>query len=352
MTTWLKEHPLLTKVGAGFVVLAVLGGLALLVVAPWKELPDGVAIKVGDQEVTVRDLQRRTDVLEALYGLREPADQAGADQFRRAAAQTVATSMVVDDVARDRGISIPDQDVQQQLDQLVAAREKTDGRGGWARLLTKIGAADSDVKDELRRRLTHEKLFDEIKAGVPAVTDADLLVAYEQHKADYTVPDQRRISNIVTASQDDAQKVLDQVRGGADFGSVARQFSLDRTTRDNGGDLGPVTLDQLEGDYGTTAFGAALSVPFGPVKTEHGWNVGEVTQVVPGRQLSFDEARDRIKAATERDRALHAWEGWLNDQVAQHDVSYADIYRPADPSVALPPAAPATGGDPAQTPPG
>ena len=338
MISLLKERPLLLKAVVGTVVLAVLAGLALLVVAPWKQLPDGIALTAAGQEITVRDLQRRTDVLEALYGLREPADAAAADQFRRAAAQTVATSIVIDAVAAERGISVPDEQVQQQLDQLVAAREKSDGAGGFTRLLAKIGASEQDVRDELRRRSTHEQLFDEIRAGVPKATEDEVRASYDQRAAELVVPEQRRISNIVTASREEAQGVVEKARAGADFPTLARQASLDRATRENGGDLGAVARAQLEAGYGDAAFGAALTVPFGPVQTEHGWNVGEVTQIVPGRRLGWEEARERVAADLERTRVLQAWEGWLDEQVAQRDLVYADAYRPADPTAALPPA--------------
>lgn len=308
-------------------------------------LPEGVALQVADHAVTVAEIDQRTSVLEGLYGIREPADPAGADNFRRAAAQTVAVSEVVDRVARERGISVGDDVVQKQLDELAAAREKAEGTGGFVRLLGRIGVSEQDVREELRRRETHSKLFEEVRAGAPKVSDGDVRAAYDQRKATLVQPERRTISNIVLAGKDEAEMVLGEARTGTDFPALARQHSLDRATKDAGGVLGPVAQDQLEGEYGEAAF-AGPAGPFGPVQTSHGWNVGLVSTVTPARQLGFDESKDRLRKDLERERVLAAWSTWLDERIAEQGVEYADNFRPADPASAppmgdaAPPAAP------------
>ena len=74
------------------------------------------------------------------------------------------------------------------------------------------------------------------------VTDKDVEDFYNQNKDRLRDPEQRKVLEIVTPSEDDARQANIALLRGEDFGNVARQYSK-AATASKGGDLGYITID-------------------------------------------------------------------------------------------------------------
>ncbi|NJN68774.1 MAG: peptidylprolyl isomerase [Chloroflexaceae bacterium] len=97
----------------------------------------------------------------------------------------------------------------------------------------------------------------------------------------------------------EAESLAEQLRGGADFAELAREYSDDPGSRENGGDVG---YFDKEGDssrgstYDPNFVQAALALEEGqisePVRTPFGWHIIEVTErQVPTREEQLQTAR-------------------------------------------------------------
>jgi parvulin-like peptidyl-prolyl isomerase len=69
-----------------------------------------------------------------------------------------------------------------------------------------------------------------------------------------------------------AQEALDDLRGGAAFEVVARQFSEDPANRNEGGDLGWVQRSRVDPDFARAARAARPGTPIGPIRTQFGYH--------------------------------------------------------------------------------
>ncbi|TDI68821.1 MAG: peptidylprolyl isomerase [Bacteroidetes bacterium] len=74
-----------------------------------------------------------------------------------------------------------------------------------------------------------------------------------------------------------AQDVLQQLRSGADFERMAREFSDDPTAA-NGGDLGWFGPGRMVKPFEEAAFGAKVGGTVGPIATQFGYHLIEVTE--------------------------------------------------------------------------
>lgn len=311
-----------------------------LVVERLTGLPEGVALRIGDGEITVAALDRRMEAMRGLYGVQEPEGGSELDRFRRDSAKSVAVSEILHRAAGDQGIVITDEQARASLDEVIKRSFEGD-RAAFVRSLGASGAAESTVLDEIKRQLAVIRLMDEVTQDVPDVREEDLRAEFGKRKTELTNPERRRLRNIVVTSKESAARLIARIDAGADFASVARANSLDQSTKSSGGDLGTVTAEQLDPAYARLAFGdVGVGGSFGPVKTQHGWNVGQVVEIDRARPLSFDEAKDRLRQDMERERRLDAWRRWLGDQIRGADVTYADEYRPADPELGTSPRPP------------
>jgi peptidyl-prolyl cis-trans isomerase C len=322
----------LTAVVAAIVV--VLGAVAQIVVHQITALPADAALRVNGTTVSEADFRQRIDLLAGLYGAQPPTDPAGRDRFERDAAQAVAASMVLDDVATAQNVVVPDTVAQDALNKIIQTKFPQ-GRQGFDQALANLKVSQDDVLAEIRRQLTTARLFDQVTAGAPPVTDADVAAAYEQRKGQFVVPEKRHLRNIVVADQGTAAQLAGQLQAGADFAGVATASSADKSTAQSGGDLGSVAKDQLEPAIGNAAFGAPAGALYGPVQGSHGWNVGQVLEVAPAQQLTLDQVRDQLRGQLDDERRLAIWRPWLSGQISSASITYADRYQPADPN-ALP----------------
>lgn len=126
-----------------------------------------------------------------------------------------------------------------------------------------------DVKHDLRRSLTIEKLLNKEINSKISVTDADVTNYFTQHKAEFNLPDtnyhlaQIQVTSVPSpqpgnlqgskATTDiEAKKKIQALKNrldsGEDFGTIAMNFSERPETASNGGDMGFVAESQMHAD--------------------------------------------------------------------------------------------------------
>jgi peptidyl-prolyl cis-trans isomerase C len=318
----------------GLLLLAVVGG------GYWwthRGLPDDVAVRVSDTDVSVTELRSRMAIVQALYGVSVPSDDEEAAAFWRDAAQSVAVSLVLADQARAEDVTITDNAVDASLTQFVKSffGGEEDPDAAFAEALGNAGTSEGEVREELRRQLEVNALFATITGDVPSPSDAEVEAAYTDRRCRLEVAEQRRIRNIVVPTRGEAQDAVRRLRSGTPFAAVVSSLSIDESTRDAGGDLGLVGRAQLEASYAEEAFSTAAGDLFGPVQGEYGWNVGRVEKVVAARTPALDEIRDDLRTTLFTEAQSDLWRAWLRDRIKAADVEYADTYLPEDP-LALP----------------
>lgn len=296
------------------------------------ELPDGVAFRANDRDVTEDDLGRYGDTMRALYGVQPPKDAAKLDAFRRDLAKAYAFGIVVEQQARQQHIVIAEKTAQDVLGQFITKQfgEGSTARDKFIELLGAVGTNERAVLDEIQRQLALAQLFNGVTDDV-VVTEPEVRKAFEERKDVLGQPESRTLQNIVVADRSAAESVLAELRDGASFVHVAAQSSLDDSTKNKGGNLGEVTRDRLETAYAAAAFEAKVGEVFGPVQTTHGWNVGRVVDAVPGKPATYRVAHDQLKEALGLEKAVKTWRAWLTERIDAADIEYADTYRPRKP---------------------
>ena len=157
--------------------------------------------------------------------------------------------------------------------------------------------------------------LDRDKLAESVSVDEDGVAAlYDAHRAEYVAPEQRRIRHIlVTVEGDDAdsaalttaESIGAQLRDGADFAELAKVHSKDPGSAAKGGDLGLVGRGVMVAPFEDAAFTLAQGDISDPVKTQFGYHVIQVTEIVPERVQTLEEARARIEAAYRQQEAEH-----------------------------------------------
>ncbi|MCU1366570.1 MAG: PpiC-type peptidyl-prolyl cis-trans isomerase [Aeromicrobium sp.] len=318
-------------------VAAVVAGVVVFVLSASQAvyahitaLPDDAVMRVNGREVSVSALDRRIDVLAAIYGVTAPNGGAKLADFRRAAAKSMAVSLVLEHAAKDEGIVIARKTVDDELTKIIDGQPNGD-RASFVSFLGEKGLKEADVLDELERTRATQQLYTKVTAKVVPATEADARKEYDSRRDQMTSAERRRLANIVVKTKAEADDVISRLKSGHSFRAIAKSTSLDSSTSDKGGDLGQdVMQSDLETGYGNAAFSAAKGEVFGPVQTDSGWNVGQVVSVKKGKPLSFADVKATLVSALTGQRQLKVWTAWLNDRIDDAGIEYADVFRPKD----------------------
>jgi peptidyl-prolyl cis-trans isomerase D len=167
---------------------------------------------------------------------------------------------------------------------------------------------------------------DDVRARVK-MTEQEAHQYYTQHLSDYRVPDRVKVAHIlfkttgknpaeVAAIQKKAEDVLKQVKGGADFGELAKKDSDDSSAA-KGGELGWIVRGQTVKEFEDKAFTMKPGEVSDLVKTVYGIHIIKLEDKQIAHLQSFDEVKGTIVADLEKDRIADAQEKSANGLVAE-----------------------------------
>lgn len=318
--------------GVAAVLLTVVAGASggTLLMGGADGLPEDAVFRADEIVVTKQQFDRQVRLMEFLYGLRKPESSRQIDEFNRAVAKAMAVSAVMDRAARERGIVIATKAATDQLGKLVK-EGKWQERKSFIEALGARGLSELQVVEEIKRQQSAARLFGRVTSSVKPATETDAQRYYEHNRAQMKSPEQREISNVVVETREQAEHVAGLAKNGADIGSLAKRFSIDASTKDQGGSLGVVSAEELDPTYAKAAFAASEGSVFGPVQTPQGWSVGKAEHVKKPVPLPFSAVQDAIKTKLDTDAKFKVWNAFLVEQIKSAGVDYAPAFRPADP---------------------
>jgi parvulin-like peptidyl-prolyl isomerase len=151
-----------------------------------------------------------------------------------------------------------------------------------------LDAFSRDYQETLIRREASVTKLSEALSKTDT-SDAALRTYYDEHKTEFT---KVCAKHVLVDSQDEANQIAAQLRGGGDFAAIAKEKSKDTGSAQNGGDLGCQPAAGYVAEFQKAVLEQPLNQVGDPVQTQFGWHVVLVTSREP---QAFDEVRDQIR---------------------------------------------------------
>jgi foldase protein PrsA len=183
----------------------------------------------------------------------------------------------------------------------------------YKEFLRTSGQTEADILKRVRLDTLSTKIRDKVVKGEDKVTDRQIADYYEKNKATFARPEQRDLRVVLTTTRARAAQAKQELENGASWAAVAKEYSIDDASKNRGGRLPAVAKGQQERAFDKAIFDARKGVITGPVKTQFGWYVFEVTKVTPASQQTLEQAEDTIRATLASQNQQKALNSFVTD---------------------------------------
>ena len=168
--------------------------------------------------------------------------------------------------------------------------------------LKHAGSSKAEVRAEARRRALIRQAADRAITSKCRITEAEAREDDDANTTRFRMPEQLHVFTLTLgvepsapreqwdATRKQAEGLLAQARGGADFSALARTHSTD-PNKAKGGDLGFVHRGRLSEEFEKALADAKPGALVGPVETIYGFHLLRVTEVRPPVQRTYAEVR-------------------------------------------------------------
>jgi peptidyl-prolyl cis-trans isomerase SurA len=271
---------------------------------------DGVVAVVNGYKITQAELEQYYQ--SQVDHTQTPGSEDEQTMLRLNLLREVIDRQIMLQRAEKLGLMAVDSEVEARLKEY---RAPYDSDAAFETNLKGRGMTVEDLKTELRRTLTIEKLFNKEITSRITVTDAELKAFYEENKASFNLPEQQvHLAQILVTAKpevpvpnllnDDARDVetaqakveliAQRLQNGEDFAEVAQSLSEDSVSTSSGGDLGFIPQSSLErADLTLRRVVASLSPgEISPViRTGDEFRIIRLISVEPAGQRDFSDPR-------------------------------------------------------------
>lgn len=221
---------------------------------------------VNSKDISRSDLDKAYKNYTANQGeAPQPPSPEQANMVRLSLLQKMIDEEILQQRAAKLNLSASEEDVNAKLTELkgLSTQEEFDKQ------LKQRNMTLDDLKQQIRRQLTSEKLMNKEIESKIAITDSDINSYYASHKSEFNVIEpQYRLARIVVSAvpsqqpanlpgtraitDAEARKKIQTIHGritsGEDFGTLAMNFSDDQNASSTAGDIGFVAESNLQGD--------------------------------------------------------------------------------------------------------
>jgi foldase protein PrsA len=214
-------------------------------------------------------------------------------QFKTEVLGFLIRSTWLDQEAAKQGVKVSAADLNKQIDDIK--KQQFTQKGSYEKFLQNAGLTNEDVLFQQRITELQNKITAKVTKGKDKVTDAQIAAYYEKNKSRFSSPERRDLRIVLTKDKAKAEQAKKALESGQSWKSVAKKYSIDQASKNQGGKLAGVAKGQQEKALDNAVFAASEGKLVGPVKTQFGWYVFDVSNITKAKQQTLDQSKASIK---------------------------------------------------------
>lgn len=264
-----------------------------------KPLPDPVA-RVNGIPISRAEFSNAYKALQGAQG-HIPADKTVEAQ------KYVLNQLIIGELMYQVSKNTPVADLDKKMNDAVAklkARFKSTEE--YEKGLKEQGMTEKQLRELIRRNLVIENHIEKAVVAKVTVSPEEVKAFYDKNPESFTMPEQVRASHILItvdakATEADKQKarakaedLLKQIKGGADFATLAKEQSGCPSSKE-GGDLGYFSKGQMVKPFEETVWGMKIGEISNVVETQFGYHIIKLTGRKQSEKIAFNTIKDRVE---------------------------------------------------------
>ncbi|MEG0152550.1 MAG: peptidyl-prolyl cis-trans isomerase [Cellulosilyticaceae bacterium] len=277
-----------------------------------------IVAKVNDQTISLAELNTELVYLEQIMMMQfgpefkqnEEAMTYYKEQQKLILDYLVESKLVVQQ-ADENGISITDEEINEQIEQIKAANGLTTDEA-FTTALSQQGMTPESYKEFVKESLIIAQTMEQVTKDA-AVNEDEAKTYYEENIAKYTTAAGANMAHILVATEDEAKSIKKEYEEGKTFEELAAQYGTDGT-KDQGGALGfiPNNSTQYDADFLAGAKDLKEGEVSGPVKTQFGYHLIKTTGLTDEVVAPFEEAKTSAEQAVLQEKQYKLFEAYIN----------------------------------------
>jgi peptidyl-prolyl cis-trans isomerase SurA len=321
-----------------FLLLAVLAGCD-------RSAPANVAATVNGRAITYAELDKQYESqFGGAAGERSSGDQALIQKLE--VLRTLVDNEIMLQRAEKLSLMAVDADVEAKFNELKAPYTQEE----FQKQLDARKMTVEELKAQLRRDLSVQKLFNKEITSQISISDKDITDFYNANKASFNLaepqihmaqilvtpvpdPNVRNLKNDKARDEEQARKKIQSInarlRQGEDFAMLAQNYSEDPNSSQNGGDLGFIpesALEKANADLRRTLMGLRPGETTAPIHTPEGYRILKLVTREPAgqRELADPKVQQTIREQliNRKDQLLKA----AYYEMARNDAKVVNYY--------------------------
>ena len=213
--------------------------------------------------------------------------------------------------AHDQGVKVTDSEVKKQFDQ--QRQQSFPKEQDYLNFLKTSGYIQEDLLYRIKVQDLSTKLREKVLKGKDKVTDKQIADYYNKNTDRFAQAERRDLRIVLTKDKAKADAAKKALESGQSWNTVAAKYSTDSASKDNGGKLPGVAKGQQEKALDDAVFAAQKGKLEGPVKTQFGYYVFEVTGITPKKQQSLADSKETIRSLLSSEQQQKALNNFVKD---------------------------------------
>lgn len=174
-----------------------------------------------------------------------------------------------------------------------------------------------DMKDNVKMNLSLKKL---VGSNI-IISDEEIVSYFEENKEKFNQEEQVSASHILVESEELAKEIREKLVAGEDIAELAKEYSTDEGTKNNGGNLGFFGRGEMVESFDKAAFTLNIGEISEPIKSNYGYHVIIVNEKKEAKLANLEDSKDDIKEMLLEAQIPEAFNEWYEQKITEYKVT-------------------------------
>ena len=281
---------------------------------------DKVAAKVNSEIITLSVIEERAEILRQKY-VGAPISISEQDLLKEALNMVIEERLQIQE-GKKFGFVIDEDAVDAAMEEIIKKNDLADGQ--LQEMLKREGRTLKSYKNHIRDQIMVSKITRFEIGNRVKVSEKSIIKYYKENQKEFWQEGKVKARHILFIAErgssekirreklQQAKKILLKLRKGNDFAKLAMKYSED-ISASNGGDVGFVGRGKMVPEFEEAVFNLKPGQVSDIVKTEYGYHIIKVEEVLPGKTLTLKDVKNRIHQILTMQMQKQVYDVWMNE---------------------------------------